>query len=208
MKNLIKIFIVLTFLSAFFAFACSSENESDSDINQAQKVDEQTYKSVGVVKKVDAEKGEITVDHEDIPGYMSAMEMTEPVADKKMLDSIKNGDKVEFEIERAGADVTFIKLNKVGEVAVSNSSEIFKANCAECHGASGEGAKKGIPLISGHALHHSEKEFIKQVKTGEDKKMPAFKDRLSEEEIKAVVKFVREDLQKNSSKKEKHEHQH
>ncbi len=76
MKNFIKIFAVLTFLSIVLAFACNSKNDTSSNANQTQNVEKQTYKSVGVIKKIDAEKGEITVDHEDISGYMSAIQMT------------------------------------------------------------------------------------------------------------------------------------
>ena len=38
--------------------------------------------------------------------------------------------------------------------------------------------------------------------------MPAFKDKLSAERIAAVVKFVREDLQKDVSEEERKSHKH
>ena len=167
MKNLYKIAFIFFAIALFLACQTDENMLTDSKVSP-KKSDQQIYKSVGVIKKVDAEKGEITIDHEDIPGYMSAMQMTEPVADKNMLDSIKADDKVEFEIERTGADVIFIKLNKIGEVSVLSGGEIYKENCAKCHSASGEGAEKGISLIKGHALHHSETEYIEQVKNGKD----------------------------------------
>lgn len=77
----------------------------------------------------------------------------------------------------------------------SDGAELYKTNCAECHGASGEGGKKGIPLVSGHALHHTEADYIEQVRDGKDKKMPAFKDKMSPDEIDAVVKYVRNVVQ-------------
>ena len=91
-----------------------------------------------------------------------------------------------------------------GEVA--NGGEIYKTNCAQCHGGLGEGAKKGISLLKGHALKHSEAEYIEQIADGDGKKMPAFKDKLSVEQIAAVVKFVREELQKDVSKDETMKH--
>ena len=77
----------------------------------------------------------------------------------------------------------------------SDGAELYKTNCAACHGTSGEGGKKGIPLVSGHALHHTEADYVEQVKDGKDKKMPAFKDKLSPDEIDAVVKYVRNVVQ-------------
>ena len=84
---------------------------------------------------------------------------------------------------------------------------IYHENCARCHGDKGEGAKKGIPLISGHALHHSFDEYIEQVNDGTEKKMPAFKDKLSPEEITAVVNHVRNVVQAGIERgAEHHEH--
>lgn len=199
--------ILLTFcLFAVFAFACAGNNSPHKHSANSQNTEKQIYRAVGVVKKIDPENGKITIDHEDIPGFMSAMEMTEAVSDKKMLEAVKAGNKVEFELERTGSDLLITELTKIGEVALIKAAEIYKTNCAECHGERGEGAKKGISFLKGHALHHSEAEFIKQVEKGEGKKMPAFKDKLSSEEIAAVVKFVREDLQKGKITEETHKH--
>lgn len=205
MKNYFKLTAILIFSLVIFSFACTNQ-EALKPVSPNMEV--QTYKSKGIIKKVDAENGKLTVDHEDIAGYMSAMEMTEPVKDKAMLESVKVGDKVDFEIERTGSKIIFTKLTKIGEVSVLNGAEIYKANCANCHGQNGEGAKKGIPLVSGHALHHSETEHIKQVTDGEGEKMPAFKNKLKPEEIAEVVKFVRDDLQKNTKREDSHKHSH
>jgi Cu/Ag efflux protein CusF len=53
----------------------------------------------GTVAGVDLAKSEITLDHGDIPGIMSAMTMTFSVPDKKLLDGVAPGAKVEFDIE-------------------------------------------------------------------------------------------------------------
>ena len=215
MNYKIKIFAIFTFSIHVFAFACAnvetSKTSNNSKTNSAAADDKQTYKSTGVIKAIDRENGKITIDHDDIPGYMSAMEMNEAVSDKKLLETVKVGDRVEFEIERTGAKIVVTKLDKIGEVSMIDGGEIYQVNCARCHGASGEGAEKGIPLISGHALHHSADEYVEQVENGEGVKMPAFKDKLSHEEIAAVVEFVREDLQKDARAGEttndvRHEH--
>lgn len=203
MKNNIKLLVILAF--ATFIFACTNQEPLKP---VSPKAELHYYQSKGVVKQIDLEKGKITVDHETIPGYMEAMEMTEPVKDKAMLENVKVGDKIDFEIERIGSNITFTKLTKTGEVVAINGAEVYKINCSECHGAKGEGAKKGIPLISGHALHHAETEHIKQVTDGEGNKMPAFKDKLKAEEIKAVVDYIRNELQKGTKREDSHKHSH
>jgi len=150
----------------------------------------------------------VTIDHEEIPGYMSAMEMTEMVADHELLGSIKVGDKVEFEIERRGSAVIYTQFKKIGTAAVINGGEIFKMNCAECHGAKGDGTKKGIPLISGHALDHTDAEYADQVKNGKTGKMPAFNDKLSAEQIAAVVSFVKNTIQADIPPEKRKGHHH
>ncbi len=58
----------------------------------------------GTVAAVDAAKGEITLDHGDIPGVMGAMTMTFSVPDKKILDGVTPGAKVEFDVEVVKGD--------------------------------------------------------------------------------------------------------
>lgn len=58
----------------------------------------------GTVSSVDAAKGEITLDHGDIPGVMGAMTMTFSVPDKKILDGVTPGSKVEFDVQVVNGD--------------------------------------------------------------------------------------------------------
>lgn len=89
-----------------------------------------------------------------------------------------------------------------------DGAEIYISNCARCHGESGEGTKKGISFLKGHALHHPEEDFIRQVADGDGDEMPAFKDRLTETEIKAVVQYVRQELQKKAAENVDKPHKH
>jgi Cu/Ag efflux protein CusF len=57
--------------------------------------------SRGVVVSVDAAKGEITLDHEDIPGLMRAMTMTFQAA-PELLAGIEAGQPVDFRVRYAG----------------------------------------------------------------------------------------------------------
>jgi len=54
------------------------------------------YDGKGVVTKINLELGSVELDHEEVKGVMPAMKMEFYVTDKKMLDGLKVGDKVDF----------------------------------------------------------------------------------------------------------------
>jgi mono/diheme cytochrome c family protein len=78
----------------------------------------------------------------------------------------------------------------------------FQKNCQECHGEKGQGGlveikgkKLKVPsLRDGHALKHTDEKFVKQITEGDDE-MPAFKDKLSADEIDELIRFIRKELQ-------------
>lgn len=53
-----------------------------------------SYDLKGVVVSVETAEGEATIDHEEIPGYMSAMRMSFPVKDRDVLGAMEPGDLV------------------------------------------------------------------------------------------------------------------
>ncbi len=57
----------------------------------------------GMVVSVDAAKGEVTLDHEDIPGLMMGMTMTFH-AEPALLAGIEAGQEVDFRVREEGAD--------------------------------------------------------------------------------------------------------
>ena len=76
------------------------------------------------------------------------------------------------------------------------SRALYAQQCAMCHGANGEGQAAGaIPsLKAGHALTHSDAELRSYITNGHGA-MPAFKSKLSAEQISTMVKYIRQDLQ-------------
>jgi mono/diheme cytochrome c family protein len=79
---------------------------------------------------------------------------------------------------------------------------IFKKNCSECHGEDGTGGTKTVDgkklkvpnLRAGHALGQFDEDFIKQINKGGDG-MPAFKDKLTPEQINELVHLIRHEFQ-------------
>ena len=79
----------------------------------------------------------------------------------------------------------------------------YAKDCAACHGPEGkgglvkttDGSKLKVPnLTEGHALKHLDEDFVDQIENGGDG-MPKFKDKLSPDEINALVRFVRHEFQ-------------
>jgi Cu/Ag efflux protein CusF len=63
--------------------------------------------SDGEVRKIDKEQGKVTLKHGPIENLqMPGMTMVFKVADPKMLDSLKEGDKVKFAAERVNGAIT------------------------------------------------------------------------------------------------------
>lgn len=202
MRKSPKYIVIMTAVFVFLAACGNAGAPPGGETETAGK----KYKSTGIVRALDAEKKQITIDHRKIPNLMAAMTMDFPVAEKELLEAVAVGDRVEFELEKNGADLIVTNVRKLGEAAPEkvDAAGIYRANCAECHGEKGAGVEgKGISFLEGHALDHTEEDFIRQVKYGEEDEMPAFQDKLSEKEIKAVVRYVREEIQSEALRKEK-----
>jgi mono/diheme cytochrome c family protein len=80
--------------------------------------------------------------------------------------------------------------------AAANPSElakVFNEKCALCHGEDGKGKVKGAPDFTNAEWQKKETdaEFADMIKVGKKPTMPAFADKLSDEQIKALVGYVR-----------------
>ena len=80
--------------------------------------------------------------------------------------------------------------------AQGSGADIFKAKCAMCHGADGSastgmGKSMGLkPLSSPEVQKMSDADLTALVTDGKGK-MPAYKGKLSDADISAVVKYVK-----------------
>ena len=81
------------------------------DMKSDKKAKSQTHKGSGTVSKVDAAKGAITIAHGPVETMnWPAMTMTFKVKDKKMLDQVKEGKKVDFSFVQSGRDHTITEI--------------------------------------------------------------------------------------------------
>jgi mono/diheme cytochrome c family protein len=80
---------------------------------------------------------------------------------------------------------------------------LFQRNCAVCHGKEGEGQQVGtlrVPALSeGRPLTDPDERLFAQISDGGGG-MPPFKFSLTDEQIRDLVRFVREDVQRRPPK--------
>ena len=73
----------------------------------------QSQEVTGMVNKVDADAGKITIDHGPIKKLdMDKMTMVFRVADPAMLKQVKAGDRVRFDADRVNGAITVTKMVK------------------------------------------------------------------------------------------------
>jgi mono/diheme cytochrome c family protein len=89
--------------------------------------------------------------------------------------------------------------------AVAEGQKIYNQTCANCHKEDGTGGKKVIEgktinadnLTTDKMIQMADAKYVDYIKNGvPDEGMPAFKDRLNDEQISAVIKYIRTEFQK------------
>lgn len=82
---------------------------------------------------------------------------------------------------------------------------LYAKNCAFCHKENGTGGKMQVrgkeidpaDLTTDKVKKLSDEKFARYIKNGfPDDGMPAFKDKLNDEQITAIIKYIRTELQK------------
>ena len=71
------------------------------------------YPGKGVVTKINLELASIELDHEEIRDVMPAMQMEFFVSDKRLLDGLKIGDKIDFVLRYKDPTETIVNIKKV-----------------------------------------------------------------------------------------------
>lgn len=109
MKHVSKIAMTLALglSAASFAFA----NDAHHVTGAPQVAQAAGAMTDGEVKKVDKGTGKITIKHGPLAKLdMPAMTMVFRVADPKMLDQVKPGDKIKFEADKVNGALTVVTL--------------------------------------------------------------------------------------------------
>jgi Cu(I)/Ag(I) efflux system protein CusF len=91
------VFALAAILLVAPAPACSRAQEQPAGTRAAaSSAPRQTYSTRGKVRAIGERKDNITIAHEDIPGYMKAMTMMFEVEKAEILSDVKVDDQVSF----------------------------------------------------------------------------------------------------------------
>jgi len=101
-----------------FAFVlvtvCSSIHAQGQSPTKDQATSPAAPMTEGEVRRIDKDAGKLTLRHGPIQNLeMPAMSMVFKVADPKMLDQLKEGDKVRFAAERSGGVITVTRIETI-----------------------------------------------------------------------------------------------
>src|SRR5690606_6808742 len=102
-------------LLVFLALGCQSTASGDAEpvarpapAEEQQKDQGETWQARGIIKRLEPERGTITIHHEDVPGYMPSMTMPFWVESPSQLEGIAVGDTVEFRFRRGEGGKHFL----------------------------------------------------------------------------------------------------
>jgi mono/diheme cytochrome c family protein len=84
----------------------------------------------------------------------------------------------------------------------AHAKTLYAKNCEGCHGPKAEGGVAKIDnkqikvpsLKADHAVKHTDEQLTKMITNGEEE-MPSFKDKLSQQEINEMVRYIRKVVQ-------------
>ncbi|MCX7877403.1 MAG: cytochrome c [Ignavibacteria bacterium] len=204
-----QIFTVLLFSTGLMLLSCGKKDETSADQKtgeqQQLQQNQQTTQNPGVLggspdqqqtvnpqteQKKEPEQKQLTKEEEKKIEEQKRLEEekkkkqdpTKPVE----IDQTKpqNPDAQQNKEEKKSGDIDF--------------SEIWKKRCVKCHGMNGKGKVEGVPdLTRSETKNKSLSQLVNVIKNGkpaeteDGEDMPAFKNKLTEEEIQAAAKFVK-----------------
>jgi Cu/Ag efflux protein CusF len=116
--------VILTLAFGFTLVSCGSSTVANNTTSKNVAVSptpasrgsvpkDGEYSGTGVVTNVNTGLSSIELDHEEIKDLMPAMKMEFFVSDKKLLDELKVGDKVDFVIRYKDPTETIVGIKKV-----------------------------------------------------------------------------------------------
>ena len=93
--------------------------------------------------------------------------------------------------------VTFFSGSPVSKAADIDAKKLYMTHCKTCHGENGQPTELGVGLGAREFANEEwqaktpDEQIIKQINNGTPEKMMPFKDKLTPDEIKALMSVVR-----------------
>jgi Cu/Ag efflux protein CusF len=109
-----SILITALFFGAGLAFHAGAEAGQKQPAAKAGKPTAGAAWTEGEVARVEKAAGTVTIKHGAMPKFdMPPMTMPYPVKDKTVLDQLKPGDKIRFDVDGVGGVFTVTRLEKL-----------------------------------------------------------------------------------------------
>ncbi len=113
----------LAVLLALLPLACAKRETAAPAAKTTASATARRYDLRGVIRGVDAAKREVTVDHEEIAGYMDAMTMSFPVRDDpQVFEILRAGDRLEAKLVVDEGDYWIEQILTKGFVASASGT--------------------------------------------------------------------------------------
>ena len=120
-RTLRSLILSITGASLFiWLTACSSPPaQNEPQAQQAPPTEQKTerHELNGKVVSIDKAGKKVTVDHQEIPGFMGAMTMPYPVKDEHLLDNLSAGDQVKAQVVADSASMWLENIEVVQKAA-------------------------------------------------------------------------------------------
>lgn len=183
-----KLFLFLALAVLIISCGKKEETQTVPQENQQQLTQQQTQ-TTEQNKLDESKKDEMKKEDEKKKADEKKKDAEKKESDKKKDDkqTTEKKDKEETslqKIETSSSDIDF--------------APIFAKKCAKCHGKDLKGKKDGGPDLTDSKVQNADDaKLIKIITNGvkakneDDNDMPAWKNKLSEDEIKAAVKFIK-----------------
>ena len=111
LHKVVALFALVGLSAAFAAHAQSNSAKEHSMHNTRMAAPASAAKTDGEVRRIDKDQGKVTLRHGAIANLdMPGMTMVFKVADAKMLDGLKEGDKVKFAADKVNGAITVTSI--------------------------------------------------------------------------------------------------
>lgn len=99
-------------IALLFGLGCQGPSAAETDAPPSAEETKgsrpEVWETKGVIKRIERDRGTITIHHEDVPGYMPAMTMPFWVESADQFEGLAEGDAVTFRFRRGEDGKHFI----------------------------------------------------------------------------------------------------
>lgn len=197
MKNSLGIFIISSFLFA----SCGKKEEPTNSGEQKQQQPVQNQGGFGSQQdQTQLQNQPSQPQNEEVQKQMNKEEQKK-IEEQKRIEEEKKKKQDPTKpvvIDPTKPQNPDAQQNKEEKKSDIDFTEIWKKRCVKCHGMNGKGKVEGVPdLTRAETKNKSLSQLIDVIKNGkpaeteDGEDMPAFKNKLSPEEIEAAAKYVK-----------------